>query len=33
LTGKLYDEATVARVALAFEQSTDWKDKHPTLTT
>ena len=33
LTGRLYDEATVARVALAFEQATDWKDKHPTLTT
>ncbi|HKV99824.1 MAG TPA: hypothetical protein VJN96_08370, partial [Vicinamibacterales bacterium] len=33
LTGKLYEEATVARVALAFEQATDWKDKHPTLTT
>jgi Asp-tRNA(Asn)/Glu-tRNA(Gln) amidotransferase A subunit family amidase len=33
LTGKLYDEATVARVALAFEQATDWKDKHPTLAT
>jgi Asp-tRNA(Asn)/Glu-tRNA(Gln) amidotransferase A subunit family amidase len=33
LTGRLYDEATLARVALAFEQATDWKDKHPTLTT
>ena len=33
LTGRLYDEATVARVALAYEQATDWKDKHPTLAT
>jgi Asp-tRNA(Asn)/Glu-tRNA(Gln) amidotransferase A subunit family amidase len=31
LTGQLYDEATMCRVALAFEQATDWKDKHPTL--
>ena len=32
LTGQLYDEATLCRVALAFEQATEWKDKHPTLT-
>ena len=32
LTGQLYDEATMARVALAHEQATEWKDKHPTLT-
>ena len=31
LTGQRYDEATMARVALAFEQATEWKDKHPTL--
>jgi len=31
LTGQLWDEATMCRVALAFEQATDWKDKHPTL--
>ena len=31
LTGQLYDEATMARVALAYEQATEWKDKHPTL--
>ena len=31
ITGKLYDEATIARVALAYEQATEWKDKHPTL--
>lgn len=31
LTGQLYDEATMCRVALAFEQATDWKDKHPAL--
>ena len=32
LTGQLYDEATMCRVALAYEQATEWKDKHPTLT-
>ena len=31
LTGQLYDEATMARVALAYEQATAWKDKHPAL--
>jgi Asp-tRNA(Asn)/Glu-tRNA(Gln) amidotransferase A subunit family amidase len=31
LTGQLYDEATMCRVALAFEQATEWKDRHPTL--
>jgi Asp-tRNA(Asn)/Glu-tRNA(Gln) amidotransferase A subunit family amidase len=31
VTGKLYDEATICRVALAYEQATEWKDKHPTL--
>ena len=31
VTGKLYEEATICRVALAYEQATDWKDKHPTL--
>jgi Asp-tRNA(Asn)/Glu-tRNA(Gln) amidotransferase A subunit family amidase len=31
LTGQLYDEATMARVALAFEQATEWKDKHPAM--
>jgi Asp-tRNA(Asn)/Glu-tRNA(Gln) amidotransferase A subunit family amidase len=31
ITGQLYDEATMARVGLAYEQATDWKDKHPTL--
>lgn len=31
LTGQLYDEATMCRVALAYEQATAWKDKHPTL--
>lgn len=32
LTGQLFDEATMCRVALAYEQATEWKDKHPTLT-
>ena len=31
VTGKLYEEATICRVAMAYEQATDWKDKHPTL--
>ena len=32
VTGKLYEEATIARIALAYEQATEWKDKHPALT-
>lgn len=28
-TGKLYDEATLLRVALAFEQATSWHTMHP----
>ena len=32
LTGRLYDEGTMARVAIAFEQATEWKDRHPKLT-
>jgi Asp-tRNA(Asn)/Glu-tRNA(Gln) amidotransferase A subunit family amidase len=32
LTGRLYEEATICRIALAYEQATEWKDKHPTLT-
>jgi Asp-tRNA(Asn)/Glu-tRNA(Gln) amidotransferase A subunit family amidase len=31
LTGKLYDEGTLVRIAMAFEQATEWKDRHPTL--
>jgi Asp-tRNA(Asn)/Glu-tRNA(Gln) amidotransferase A subunit family amidase len=31
LAGRLYDEGTIARVALAYEQATDWKDRHPLL--
>jgi Asp-tRNA(Asn)/Glu-tRNA(Gln) amidotransferase A subunit family amidase len=31
ITGRLYDEATVLRVALAFERGTDWHTKNPTL--
>ena len=31
ITGRLYEEATICRVALAFEQATEWKDKHPAL--
>jgi len=32
LTGRLYEEAAICRIALAFEQATEWKDRHPTLT-
>ena len=32
LTGQLFDETTMCRVALAYEQATAWKDKHPALT-
>jgi Asp-tRNA(Asn)/Glu-tRNA(Gln) amidotransferase A subunit family amidase len=32
-TGRLYDEATLLRVALAFERATTWHEMHPTLTT
>lgn len=32
VTGRLYDEATVMRVALAFERNTDWHTKNPVLT-
>jgi Asp-tRNA(Asn)/Glu-tRNA(Gln) amidotransferase A subunit family amidase len=28
-TGRLYDEATLLRVALAFERTTDWHTRHP----
>jgi Asp-tRNA(Asn)/Glu-tRNA(Gln) amidotransferase A subunit family amidase len=31
VTGRLYDEATVCRVALAYEQATEWHKKHPTM--
>ncbi|MGH9333468.1 MAG: amidase, partial [Vicinamibacteria bacterium] len=29
LTGRLYDEGKLLRVALAYEQATEWKDRHP----
>ena len=29
--GKLYDEGSPMRVAMAFEQATDWRNKHPEL--
>jgi Asp-tRNA(Asn)/Glu-tRNA(Gln) amidotransferase A subunit family amidase len=31
IAGRHYDEGTVARVALAYEQATDWKNSHPVL--
>jgi Asp-tRNA(Asn)/Glu-tRNA(Gln) amidotransferase A subunit family amidase len=32
-TGRLYDEATLLRVALAFERATTWHRKHPEIKT
>ena len=32
VTGRLYDEGTICRIAHAFEQATEWKDRHPTVT-
>jgi Asp-tRNA(Asn)/Glu-tRNA(Gln) amidotransferase A subunit family amidase len=32
VTGRLYDEATVLRVALAYERGTYWHNQNPTLT-
>jgi len=29
--GRLYDEGAPLRVALAYEQATDWHKKHPPL--
>ena len=31
ITGRLYDEATVLRVALAYERATKWHTMHPAL--
>ncbi len=31
VTGRLYDEATMCRVALAYERATEWHNKHPSL--
>jgi Asp-tRNA(Asn)/Glu-tRNA(Gln) amidotransferase A subunit family amidase len=31
ITGRLYEEGALCRVALAYEQATDWKDRHPAL--
>ena len=31
ITGRLYDEATVLAVALAYERATRWHTMHPTL--
>jgi Asp-tRNA(Asn)/Glu-tRNA(Gln) amidotransferase A subunit family amidase len=31
VTGRLYDEATMLRVALAYERATRWHTMHPTL--
>jgi Asp-tRNA(Asn)/Glu-tRNA(Gln) amidotransferase A subunit family amidase len=29
ITGRLYDEATVLRLGLAYEEATDWETMHP----
>jgi Asp-tRNA(Asn)/Glu-tRNA(Gln) amidotransferase A subunit family amidase len=31
ITGRLYDEATILRLGLAFEQATDWETMHPKI--
>ena len=31
ITGRLYEEATLLRVALAYEQGTKWKEMNPAL--
>lgn len=31
ITGRLYEEAALCRIALAYEQATEWKDRHPGL--
>jgi Asp-tRNA(Asn)/Glu-tRNA(Gln) amidotransferase A subunit family amidase len=31
VTGRLYDEATICRIALAYEQATNWHNQNPTL--
>jgi aspartyl-tRNA(Asn)/glutamyl-tRNA(Gln) amidotransferase subunit A len=33
IVGKAFDEATVYRVAAAYEAATPWKDMHPPLAT
>ena len=33
ITGRLYDEATVLRVALAYERATGWHSMHPDVKT
>ncbi|HYU78829.1 MAG TPA: amidase [Vicinamibacterales bacterium] len=32
VTGSFFNEGVMARVALAYEQATEWKDRHPTMT-
>lgn len=32
VTGRLFDEATILRVAHAYERRTPWRDRHPALT-
>jgi Asp-tRNA(Asn)/Glu-tRNA(Gln) amidotransferase A subunit family amidase len=30
-TGRLYDEGTILRAAMAFERATPWHQQHPTI--
>jgi Asp-tRNA(Asn)/Glu-tRNA(Gln) amidotransferase A subunit family amidase len=31
ITGRLCDEAPICRIALTYEQATEWKDRPPTM--
>lgn len=31
VTGRLYDEAAICRIAMAYEQATEWTNRHPKL--
>ena len=31
LLGKAFDEETILRVVHAYEQATEWKDRHPSM--
>jgi aspartyl-tRNA(Asn)/glutamyl-tRNA(Gln) amidotransferase subunit A len=32
VTGRLFDEPTILRVAYAYERRTPWRDRHPSFT-
>jgi aspartyl-tRNA(Asn)/glutamyl-tRNA(Gln) amidotransferase subunit A len=33
VTGRLFDEGTILRIASAYENATPWKNRHPGLVT